>query len=878
MTRSLLFFLCFLGNYPALQSQVFWTESFNNEGEASTEWLNGGTNPGLAHWTWTENPGAGFQDPDLPGFASPTATKGYFYFDADNNGQVPFDVTLTGTGAPADCSGKSDVRLRFFTQYIYFNPSGTVAQVGVSTDGVYFTYHDLFEGLPANLPYHDWVEIDLDEADNQPQVWLQFRWTGNYEYHWKIDDLQLFRACDQVAGAILCDNFDTYDPAQKLGLQADHWTTWSGQEGGVEDGVLADEVAHSVPYALKIEGPDSSGDLQRVLLDLGGFSSGRYALQWSMFVAGGRAAYYDIQDLVPPGSGNWGLRTFFSETGTGEVQQGESGPVVGTFSFPAGQWFEVRHVIDLDNNLISLYIDGQFVLKRLYLKNLGGIHFSGLDTSHLFYVDDLAFAALPPVVYTADFCDGAVDISAYLGQAPNVAQTTGLFDNTMATVSPDDPLVSCWNENGSGGLDILNTTLWFTFTGDGGTYAIQTVPCNAANYIGVAQGSPGDTQMLVFEGENCSALTPVQCNDDLYPTGIPDWRAGVTLETDPGQSYYMLIDGFDKQGVVATGAFCIQVTRKQSVACSEGQVGAFSFMNSGFLCAGGNLSDVLKLDTSSFVLPTEGPQYGLAWCFSPDSIPAGVWPGGLPNIASTPFSPDLKLPALVNNNVSLNYGVYYLTPVVLGGGTLINPGALPYVFNIDPANGCYFTGKSLKLTLLPPLPPLTANFQTIAETIPPGSNGAVVLTVGGGSGAVLNDPDLYQYQWSNGASTRNISGLATGTYTVTISDRSGCTGALVRQAIVNQTLGTETSALVQGFDLYPNPVRNAVTLTARFAEAVDIRIELLDMPGRVIKTLTPGKTDALRLRFELGDLPGGLYLLRLDAGAETHYRRVLVQR
>lgn len=49
-----------------------------------------------------------------------------------------------------------------------------------------------------------------------------------------------------------------------------------------------------------------------------------------------------------------------------------------------------------------------------------------------------------------------------------------------------------------------------------------------------------------------------------------------------------------------------------------------------------------------------------------------------------------------------------------------------------------------------------------------GNNGSITLTVSGGT-------TPYSYSWSNGASSQNVSGLTTGTYTVTITDANGCT-------------------------------------------------------------------------------------------------------
>lgn len=672
--RPIALVLLFAGCLPAVRAQVFWSENFGDESEATSNWQYDGINAGPSFWTWTDDPAAGYQEPDLPVFGAPTASNGYFLFNSDDNGQTPHDVWITNINRPADCTGKTGVLLRFYTQYVYFNPAGTVAQLGVSTDGVHFDYQDLFAGLPANMPFDGWVEMALPEADDQPTVWLQFRWIGNYEYHWKIDDL-------------------------------------------------------------------------------------------------------------------------------------------------------------------SLHI---------------------------------------PVVENPDFCETAVDITDYFGQTPGEPQTTGLFDNTDATVSATDPDVSCWGEAGPGGLDILNNTLWFAFTGDGGTYDIQTVPCDATNYIGTTQGNIGDTQMLVYAGDDCSDLTEVVCNDDLFPFGQPDWRAGVTLETEPGQQYYILIDGFESQGVTATGEFCIQITQQLVVPCAAGQVGSFAAANNGFVCSGGKLEDILSVNAAEFVLPTVGDENGLAWCLSLDPIPAGTWPGAIPNVSSTPFAPEVVLPTLLNDGSTLPYGTYYLTPVVLGDGTRINPGVQSFVFNVDPSGGCYFVGASIKIVLLPPLAPLSATVQVTDEIVPPGNNGAVVLTVSGGSGQYLDDAALYQYIWNTGATSKNLSGLMAGTYTVTISDRSGCTAAAVQVATVGQTVGTTDPAVVQTLDIRPNPARDLVYLNLQLHTVADVRVEVLNLLGQVQQTYDAGSVLQLAHPFDVARLAAGTYLIRVSIGADVAVRRLVV--
>lgn len=867
-------------------AQAFWTEDFSNQTTATANWVSGGTNAGSQTWTWTNDPLAGYVDPNVPAFNAATAGTGYFIFNSDANGDGnAHDVTLTGTGNPADCSGKNDVKLRFHSQYIYFNAAAS-AQLGVSTDGTNFTYYELFDGLGANQIFQGPVEVDLNEADGKPQVWLQFRWVGNYEYHWKIDDVQLSATdgpvpCDQNPMAIICDNFDTYNTAQKLGPQATHWTTWSGTEGTTEDGIVSTEQANTAPNSLKIISTATSGGPQDVILNLSNKSTGSYELKFKVYVPTGKNGYYNMQQVIPlvGGNGNWNFNVFFNNAGAGQFTDGANAELA-TFTYPHDQWFECRHTFDLDNNLQGFYVNGVFVKKAAYTGNLGGIDFFGTNNVSTFYVDDVEYVEKPAVVFAPDNCDGAVDLSLYFGQAPNVPQTTGIYDNTNATVGSDDPVApGCFLDGVSQttpGVAKIDNSMWFTFTGDGDTYHIETVPCNSTNYI-----DDGDTQMAIYTGE-CGNLLPVSgaCNEDL--TGADDFRSALDFETENGVDYHMLIDGWSINNVVASGEYCIEITRLPNVTCADGAVGTFEVANNGFVCNGATTASVMTLNDASFTLPTIGPVYGMTWAITTEPVTGGAWPPSLTSYwGSFAVNPSLYLPNLTNSGNPLTQNaIWYFTPVVVAGAVDTIPANAAFLHQLDITDACYFVGESQPLILLGELNPLEA-VADVTPATPGNSDGVIDLTVTGGIFDILQDPALsYTVEWTgpNGFSSNDedISGLEPGDYTAVITDLTGCADPY--DYVVSVTTGINDPDAVKSLSLTPNPTTNMTRLNMSLDKTADVRIEVLNTVGQTLQTIDAGKVNALNQQIDLTRFANGTYFLRVNIDGETAIRRVVLNR
>jgi len=669
---------------------------------------------------------------------------------------------------------------------------------------------------------------------------------------------------------IVCDNMNQYNTTQKLaqqnlaqnGAANSWWTTWSGTvNGGTEDGIVSTEQANSAPNSFKILTTAAGGGPQDVVLKLGNKITGRYELKWMYYVPTGKQAYYNIQNVVPIGAGAWNLDAFFGANNAGNIQIG-AGASLASFTYPSNEWFEVRHIIDLDNNLLTLWVDGQYVHKMAYLNNLGGIDFYGIDNNHTNYIDDVEYVQLPPLVYNVDVCDAAVDLTLFFGQP--LTQTTGIYDNTTATIDASDPSVDCWLEVDPG-VDILNNTMWYTFVGDGQKYHIETVPCDATNYI-----TDGDTQMAIYTGDDCSDLTEIACNDDLSFVQFQDYRSGIDLQTDPGQNYYMLIDGFDLSlagGPISIGEFCIEITKVASVLCADGAVGTFEAASE-VLCWNSLLSDILTIDPTGFVLPNEGIVAGMSWAISAQPLDPSVYPADDPNyLGSFQVLPDVYEPGVPNDNSSFMMAgnLYYFTPVVIGNG---DNGGLPnFLHNIDISNGCFYVGESVAVAFLPVTTAITATTAVGASSIN--------LTPGGGISNIIGDDVFFTYLWSNGATTQDLAGVPTGTYTVTISDP--CTSPKTASATILVS-STVDPASIQSFVISPNPTSGILTLNLALATAADVRIEVLNTLGQTLQSLNVGKLSNLSQNVDLGNMAQGSYFLRVTVDGETAIRRVVVQR
>ncbi len=319
--------------------------------------------------------------------------------------------------------------------------------------------------------------------------------------------------CDNPT-VIIEDDFESYDLGA-LGPQADHWTTWSGSSD--EEGTVVSNASASGTQSIFFQGVAGGGP-QDVVLLLGDRDTGMYLLNWSMLVADGANAYFNLQRTTTPGQ-EFAAEILFDVSGLGALFVADEQFL---FEYPQGEWFEVRLTLDTDNDVATLFIAGSFVYSWPLSWTVetmtgsgsafGSVDFYPIDESSFFWVDDIYFAEIPPAA-PGKYCYMAIPID-----------TAGVY-----TVDE----VSCFGAGftvRSAGQGLAG--MWYEWTApDDGILTLAS--CNGG----------GDTRVWIFSG-GCTSLDLEGVNDDRceMTPGSSEYASYRQVLVSAGETYLICWD------------------------------------------------------------------------------------------------------------------------------------------------------------------------------------------------------------------------------------------------------------------------------------------------------------------------------------------------
>ena len=122
--------------------------------------------------------------------------------------------------------------------------------------------------------------------------------------------------------------------------------------------------------------------------------------------------------------------------------------------------------------------------------------------------------------------------------------------------------------------------------------------------------------------------------------------------------------------------------------------------------------------------------------------------------------------------------------------------------------------------------------------------------------AISGGTSPYQFAWSNGDTTTDLTGLCTGQYTLTVTDANGCILIdSVNVGIVSTVFDHESDEIV----LSPNPVKNMLYIQTKKSQIY--RVFVVDIIGQVI--FEKEQIPSMVSQISVGDIPAGIYHIQV---------------
>jgi len=174
---------------------IIWEDDFSDAGMWFTEYDTGNANDGP--WVIdTVGPAGSFSE-GMGAIESTTADNGFAMYDSDAIGvEVGSQDSKLVYDSVIDCSLNDAVAVSFQSYYRRFHGN---CYVEVSNDGTVWEQFQVHEVVETNssTANPELVTVNISAiAANQPEVYLRFRYIGEWDYAWMVDDVKFFVAPD----------------------------------------------------------------------------------------------------------------------------------------------------------------------------------------------------------------------------------------------------------------------------------------------------------------------------------------------------------------------------------------------------------------------------------------------------------------------------------------------------------------------------------------------------------------------------------------------------------------------------------------------------------------------------------------------------------
>lgn len=434
------------------------------------------------------------------------------------------------------------------------------------------------------------------------------------------------------------------------------------------------------------------------------------------------------------------------------------------------------------------------------------------------------------------------------------------------------------NGDATGGIDMTTTngTPTFTYNWSNGatTEDISGVP--AGSYTLTVTDNVGCTDSATATITEPSAIQTAATTTDPTCNGGNNGSIDQTISGGtPGYSYSWSNGDTteDIMGIMA-GTYMLTVTdnngctQTDSVMVSEPSAVSISATVMAPLCNGDQNGQVFASVTGG-----TGSSYTYLWSNGSTADSSGMVGAGVYLLTATDSlgctdsdSITVNEPAVLNANATAldplcnGESTGEIQPSVTGGSpgytylwsngstdsTLSAISAGSYTLTLTDANGC------TEVTNYTLSDPAAITISSVVTDDNGTGNGAITLTVGGGTGG-------FTYNWNTGATTQNLSGLTAGTYSVSITDANGC--LITGTFIVETTVGISPNQFPLSVSVQPNPFSESFSIHLSELGSMHADLSLVDLQGRIVWEKQQVQSDRIIME---ASLPAGAYFLRIQ--------------
>ena len=637
----------------------------------------------------------------------------------------------------------------------------------------------------------------------------------------------------QFSGTLVpCDNFDAYNTGL-IGPQSILINEWAGAGG---DAVVSTDYAKSGTKSLKIHDSGTNG-FSDVVAEVGVYDTGKWVVAVDVYVPATYGGYYNIlHNYQGTGTNVWAIEVTLSSNGTATVERGTNGTgTIGTYNYNVGAWNTIEHIIDLNKDTAWIKVNGAPTSVGWQF-SLGSTNFGDQFNAFNFY--STAPTGQTPLIYFDNFC-----ITPYLPPANDVSISSIL-----------QPAGNCGDSSAAVVVQL----------GNPGLNAQSNIPV-VVNYTGPTSGTLNATYTGTLQPGQSATLTVGTVN--TYANGIYNFKAYTQFAGDMDAS-----NDTATSSVTITAPYLDASFNGPSTACiGDGPI-TFQPFNLGGTFSGTGIINTSNgtFDPSVAGIGTTTVYYSITniqGCTSIDSMVVTV--NQLPVINVTPLTD----PTLCDNA-----GTIQLTGTPAGGtwtGLGVNANG---VFDPSLSGGGVITltysytnmgctaEDSLEITVID----IIANLDSTVPAFNPTTNdGEIYITMSGGT-------PPYTYNWSNGASTEDLTGLSEGTYTLTVTDSEGCEDISTHVVSFRFGVGVPSVDLEKSVNVYPNPSSGIFNVHIKNGIAADYSFEVLDVLGKVLLTESRNISKEHILKLDLSNFAAGTYMIKVTVDGESISKRIIL--